>query len=144
MKIIIQDPPPGAEDSVTISVKVMTPRVMRAIDFLKSPDGLTVYTDDGAFVLELTDIFYCESVDLKTFVYGEKTVYRSKLKLYEVEEVLDNTNFLRISKQVIVNVKKIKRVAPHDGGRFTATLKNEEQLIISRQYVPALKERFGL
>jgi len=144
MKIIIQDPAPGAEDSVTFSVKAMTDSVMRAIDMLKSPEGLTVYTDDGALVLDLADIFYCESVDLKTFICGEKTVYRSKLKLYEVEEVLDGTNFLRISKQVIVNLKKIKRVAPHDGGRFTATLRNEEILVISRQYVPALKERFGL
>jgi len=144
LKIIIQDPRPGEEDSVTISVKHMSESVMRAIDMLKSPEGLPVHTEDGATILALAEIFYCESVDLKTFVYAEKTVYRSRRRLYEVEEILGEADFLRISKQVIINVKKIKSVAPHDGGRFVAILRNGEKLIISRQYVPALKARFGL
>ena len=144
MKIIIQDPAPGEEDSVTISVKCMTDNVMRAISLLKSPDNLTVYLDDQAYQLPPNDIYYAESVDLKTFVYSAKTVYRSMMKLYELEEVLNRSDFLRISKQVIVNVKKIKSVAPAGDSRFQATLTNGEKVIISRQYVPALKERFGL
>jgi DNA-binding LytR/AlgR family response regulator len=144
MKIIIKDPAPGDEDSVIISVKSMTDNVMRAINLLKSPDSLTVYVDDQSFMLPVGDVFYAESVDLKTFVYSEKTVYRSRLRLYELEEVLSDDDFLRISKQVIVNVKKIKSVAPAGSSRFLATLTNGEKVIISRQYVPALKERFGL
>ena len=144
MKIIIQDPASGDEDSVIISVKSMTDNVMRAINLLKSPDSLTVYVDDQSFMLPVGDVFYAESVDLKTFVYSEKTVYRSRLRLYELEEILSDDDFLRISKQVIVNVKKIKSVAPAGSSRFLATLTNGEKVIISRQYVPALKERFGL
>jgi len=144
MKIVIQDPAPGDEDSVIICVKSMTDNVMRAINLLKSPDSLTVYVDDQSFMLPVGDVFYAESVDLKTFVYSEKTVYRSRLRLYELEEVLSDDDFLRISKQVIVNVKKIKSVAPAGSSRFLATLTNGEKVIISRQYVPALKERFGL
>jgi len=144
MKIIIQDPAPGEEDSVTISVKCMTENIMRAINLLKSPDNLTVYLDSQAYQLPAGDIYYAESVDLKTFVYTAKTVYRSMVKLYEIEEILNNHDFLRISKQVIVNVRKIKNVAPAGNSRFQATLMNGEKVIISRQYVPALKERFGL
>ena len=144
MQIIIQDPAPGEDDRIVVSVRHMTENVVRAIALLKSPSGLTVYDGDGALLLSPQEIFYCESVDLKTFVYAEKSVYRSRLKLYEVEESLAEQDFLRVSKQALVNVKKIKRVAPHDGGRFVATLANDERLIISRQYVPALKGRFGL
>jgi len=144
MKIIIQDPAPGEDDSVTISVKHMTENIMRAINLLKSPDNLTVYLNDSAYQLPAGDIYYAESVDLKTFVYAEKAVYRSMMKLYEIEEILNKSDFLRISKQVIVNVKKIKSVAPAGDSRFQATLMNGEKVIISRQYVPALKERFGL
>jgi len=144
MKIIIQDPVPGEEDSVTISVKTMTENVIRAINLLKSPDDLTVYLNNQAYPLPVSDIFYVESVDMKTYVYAEKTVYRSMLKLYEVEEILNKSDFLRISKQVLVSVKKIKSVAPAGDSRFQATLTNGEKVIISRQYVPALKERFGL
>ncbi|MCL2163675.1 MAG: LytTR family transcriptional regulator [Oscillospiraceae bacterium] len=144
MKIIIQDPAPGDEDNVIISVKCMTDNVIRAISLLKSPDSLTVYIDNQSFMLPVARIFYAESVDLKTFVYAEKAVYRSRLKLYEIEEILNKGDFLRISKQVIVNVKKIKSVSPAGNSRFQATLANGEKVIISRQYVPALKERFGL
>ena len=144
MRIIIQDPLPGEEDTVIISVKCMTENVIRAMNILKSPDNITVYADEQALLLPINDIFYAESVDLKTFVCAEKIVYRSKLKLYEIEDILSKSDFLRINKQVIVNVKKIKSVAPAGSGRFTAILTNGEKLIISRQYVPKLKERFGL
>ena len=144
MRIIIQDPEPGEEDRVIVSVRCMTDNVMRAINILKSPETLTVYLDDQAFLLPMKHVFYAESVDLKTFVYAEKTVYKSKLRLYELEELLNKGDFLRISKQVIVSVKKIRSVASAGEGRFRATLTNGEKVIISRQYVPALKERFGL
>jgi DNA-binding LytR/AlgR family response regulator len=144
MKIIIQEPPPGEEESVTINVKHVTDNIMQAINLLKSPDSLTVYIEDQAHFLSVKDIYYAESVDLITFVYAERTVYRSRLKLYELEEKLQQGDFLRISKQTIVNVRKIKSVAPAGDSRFQTTLANGEKLIISRQYVPALKERFGL
>jgi DNA-binding LytR/AlgR family response regulator len=144
MKIIITDPSPGEEDSITISVKNMTDNILRAINLIKSPDGLTVFLDSEALILPLTDVYYIESVDLKTFVYAQKIVYQSRMKLYEIEEQLKENDFLRISKQVIVNVKKIKSVTPAGNSRFQATLKNGEKVLISRQYVPALKARFGL
>ena len=144
MKIIIQEPPSGEEDSVIISVRAMTDNIVQAINILKSPDTITVYADEQAFMLPLRDIYYAESVDSKTFVYTQKNVYRSKLRLYELEELLSSGDFLRISKQILVNVKKIRSVAAAGGGRFQAALVNNEKVIISRQYVPLLKERFGL
>jgi len=144
LKIIIRDPAPGEEDSVTICVKFITDNMTRAIHMLKSPDSVPVHIDDQALLLRLDDIYYAESVDLKTFVYAEKAVYRSRQKLYEIEETLNKSDFLRISKQVIVNVRKIKSVSPAGDSRLLARLDNGEKVIISRQYVPSLKERFGL
>ncbi|MCL2071186.1 MAG: LytTR family transcriptional regulator [Oscillospiraceae bacterium] len=144
MKIIITEPAPGEEDTVTINVKCMSDNIMRAINLLKNDGNMTVYIDDNAFMLPIADVFYSESVELKTFIYAEKAVYRSRLKLYEVEELLSGSDFLRISKQVIVNVQKIKSVKPAGNGRFQAELVNGERVIISRQYVHALKERFRL
>ena len=144
MRIIIQDPKPGEEECVVICVNHMTDSVMRAINMLKSPDGLPVLLENQNLLLPVTDVFYIESVDLKTFVYANKQVYRSRLKLYEVEEMLNNGDFLRISKQIVLNVKKIKSVSSAGGGRFEALLVNGERVIVSRQYVPVLKGRFGL
>jgi len=144
MRIIIQDPLPGEDESAIISVKKMTDRITRAINLLKSPDDLTVYEDNQALMLPVSAVFYVESVEQKTFVYAEKAVYRSRLKLYEIEDILSAGDFLRISKQIIVSVRKIRNVAPAGAGRFAAKLINGETVIISRQFVPALKERFGL
>ncbi|MCL2047467.1 MAG: LytTR family transcriptional regulator [Defluviitaleaceae bacterium] len=144
MKIIIQEPPQNEEESIIFNVRCISDNISRAINLIKSPDCLTVYINEEAFMLSVTDIFYVESVDLKTFVYAQKAVYRSKLKLYEIEEALSTGDFIRISKQVIVNVKKIKSVSPAGDSRFQAVLVNGERVIISRQYVPILKQRFGL
>jgi len=122
----------------------MTDKITRAIDILKSPDDLTVYADEQALMLPIRSIFYAESVEQKTFIYAEKEVYRSRLKLYVLEELLNSSDFLRISKQVIVNVKKIRSIAPAGEGRFAAKLLNGETVMISRQFVPSLKGRFGI
>ena len=50
----------------------------------------------------------------------------------------------KITKSMILNLDKIRHLSPAFGGRFEALLENEEKVIISRQYVPVLKERLGL
>ena len=144
MKIIIQNPEEHEEDSIVINVKNMNDKIMRVLEILKSPDDLTVQLDNQTFKLPIPEIFYVESVDFKTFVCAETVVYQSKLKLYEIEEVLSESDFLRVSRQVILNVSKIRSVASAGGGRIEVMLANGEKLIVSRQYAPDLKERFGL
>lgn len=149
MRIIIQDPPPGEEESIVLNVRHMTAKITRILDMLKTPDELTVdeltvYANEQALLLKINDIYYVESVDNKVFIYGQSEVYRIRLKLYEVEKLLASEDFLRVSKQVIVNVKMIRSIAPAGDGRFAANLVNNEAIIISRQFVPQLKRRFGL
>lgn len=144
MRIIIEDPAEGEEENVIIRVRSMTDKISRAIDILKHVDDLTVYLDDQALLLPTPEIFYIESVDLKTFVYANNKVYLSKLKLYELKNLLSQGDFLRTSKQMILNLRKVQSVSPAGGGRFQALLLNGEKVIISRQYVPMLKESFGL
>ena len=70
--------------------------------------------------------------------------YEVKEKLYQLEEQLVSFPFMRASKSMILNLDKIRHLSPAFGGRFEALLENEEKVIISRQYVPVLKERLGL
>ena len=91
-------------------------------------------------MIEKTDILYFESVDDKVFAYTLNDVYETKLKLYELEEILPARYFFRANKAVIVNVDRIQSLSPAFGGRFEAVLKNGYKVIISRNYVPKLKE----
>lgn len=144
MKVIIEDLLDGEEECVIFKTRALSENMLKALQLLKSPGDLTVYLEDQVVLLDIGSVYYVESIDLKTFVYGKQQLYRSRLKLYEIEELLAYSDFLRISKQTLVNVKKIKGISPAGGGRFQALLKNEEKVLISRQYVPQLKERFGL
>ena len=55
-----------------------------------------------------------------------------------------HTDLLRISKSVIVNLAKVAYLRPIFNGRFEASLKNKEKVIISRQYVAKLKQKLGI
>ena len=48
------------------------------------------------------------------------------------------------TKSMILNLAKVERFAPSFSGRFEAILQNGEKVVISRQYVPAVKKRLGL
>jgi DNA-binding LytR/AlgR family response regulator len=144
VKIIIQNPKENEVDSIIINVKNMNDKVMRALELLKSPDDLTVQLDNQIFKLPIPEVCYVACVDFKTFVCVESVVYQSKLRLSEIEEMLSQSDFLRVNRQVIVNIRKILSVASADGGRIEVMLSNDEKLIVSRQYAPMLKERFGL
>ena len=145
MRIIIETPLPGEEDEIVIRCNELDSELMELIYMLKSGrTKLTAYNEEGIVKLSPKDIFYFESVDNKVFAYCKSSVFEVKQKLYEIEEAYPNSDFLRISKSVIVNVSKITRITPLFNGRFEALLKNGEKTAISRQYVPDLKKKLGV
>lgn len=78
------------------------------------------------------------------FAYARKNVYEVKEKFYQIEELFASFSFMRASKSMVVNLCKIRHLSLAFGGRLEALLENGEKVIISRQYVPVLKERLGL
>lgn len=144
MKIVIEEPQDGEEEQITIKCRQMTPELHHMLSLLKAQDDLVAYEGNAIHCVGPATIYYIEVVDNKTFLYCRDKVYESKQKLYELEETLVNTDFLRISKSVILNLSKIKSLSPALSGRFEALLDNGEKIIISRQYVVDLKKRLGI
>ncbi len=145
MKITIETQKPGEEDEIIIRCAEADEEILELIYLIKSRRSpLTGYTENGMVKLSPKDIFYFESVDNRVFAYCEKQVYEVKQKLYEIEEKYPSSDFLRISKSVIVNVSKIVLISPAFGAKLEAKLKNGEKVMISRQYVPDLKRKLGL
>ena len=117
-------------------------RIDEIVRFIRSREGILKGTkDDRQYSLALPDILYIEAVDEKTFIYLEKDCYESGRRLYEFEEVLASRNFARISKSVVINLMKITSIRPSLNGRFSCVLTNGEQVIISRKYVPDIREK---
>ncbi len=114
--------------------------VREIIAFVKSRQGqLTGTADERQYEIAVSDVFFIESVDNKTFIYTKNKVYETRHKLYELEEMLKTKSFLRVQKSMLINLMKIKSIKPALSGRYTALLKNGEEIVISRKYVADLK-----
>lgn len=145
MKITILAPEPGQEDEIIIRCHHLDDKLLAAIDTLKTgASKIPAFSENGITMLLPKDIYYFESVDNKVFAYCEKQVYEVRKKLYELESELSGTDFLRISKSTIVDLSKIRNLSPAFNGRLEALLRNGERIVISRQYVPALKKKLDL
>jgi len=144
LRIIIEEPQDGEEEQIIIKCREMTHELLRMLALLKAKGSLIAYDKNEIYRIKPANIYYIEVVDNKTFIYYKDKVYESKQKLYELEESLANSDFLRVSKSVILNLSKIKSLSPALSGRFEASLDNDERVIISRQYIGDLKKRLGI
>ena len=113
--------------------------MMRMIDM-----QIAVRKEGETILLETDKILYVEAVDRKTFVYTSCDTYESELKLYELEQELVQRDFLRISKQSIVNLRKIKSLKTDVNRKIRITLANGEQIVVSRMYSDDLRRKLGL
>ena len=145
MKITVLDTKPGEEDEIIVKCSYFDENLTRLLNQFKNGSSkMNFYKDSKIVLVEKKDIFYFESVEEKVFAYILDDVFQTKFKLYEIEDILDSNTFFRANKAVIVNINKIKSLTPAFGGRFEAVLKNGYKVIISRNYVPKLKEILGL
>ncbi len=144
MKITIEIPMPGEEDEIIVRCANLDDRLLKLIQALRTEDMLIGYIEDRIVKLSFKEVYYFEAVDNKVFSYTAKETYEIHKKLYEIEQEFEHTDFLRVSKSVIVNVSKIAYVKPILNGRFEAMLRNDEKIIVSRQYVSELKKKLGI
>lgn len=147
LKITIVDIGPDEEEEIIVRCRELNDELMQCLKSLRQGGArrrLKLYKDGGLFLADPEDIYYFESVDERVFAYGKTEVYEVRERLYALEELLPESDFFRAGKSSIVNLGKIKSVAPAFSGRLEATLKNGEKVIISRQYVAVLKEKLGI
>ncbi|MCR4788795.1 MAG: LytTR family transcriptional regulator DNA-binding domain-containing protein [Lachnospiraceae bacterium] len=147
MKITIETPLPGEEDEIIIKMAELDDEVLKTIRRLKDgagKDTMAVYADESIRMIPTKDILYFDATDNRVFAYTRDNCFETRKKLFEIEELLAGSAFLRISKNAIVNIKAIDHLSPEFNGRFIASLKNGEDIIISRGYVPELKKKLGI
>lgn len=114
--------------------------VDRLISLIKSADYSVKCSDDSRQLrVSALDIYYIESVDKKSYVYCEKSVYRTELRLYELLNLLSDSGFVQISKSCIVNINMLDSIKPLANSRIEATLMNGERLTVTRKYIAGMK-----
>ena len=145
MNVTITENPALDDIEVSVACPRIDERVQRIVSALGALDRALVGERDGAtYRLDVDDVCYAETVDGKTFLYTADAVYQTPLKLYELEERLAGTEFVRASKQMLVNFDHVASIRPALNARLQLMLDNGEAVIVSRQYAPVIKRKLGL
>ena len=131
-----------------ITTARMTDEVNRIVDFISKSDSVTTIIsgikDDKVELLEQGTLFRIYAEDGKVFAKTENDLYQLRLRLYELEERLDDSLFVRISNSEIVNLKKVKNLDLSFVGTICMEFSNGDVSYVSRRYVSKIKRLLGL
>lgn len=148
MKLNINIDVGAKEPEILITTAHMTEDVNRVVEFVSrlddSPTVLSGIRDDKVELLDYDAIIRIYAEEGKVFARTEQGLYQIRLRLYEVEERLDNGKFVRISNSEIVNLKKVKSLDLSFVGTICMELSNGEVSYVSRRYVSKIKKVLGL
>lgn len=145
MKISINVDADISDTEIQISCSRLTPEIERILATLRILDKqLMAKKGEETYLLEVSRVIYLESVDRRTYVYTSEEVYESSLKLYELEQQLEEYGFFRVSKFCVLQLRYIRSLKADINRRIRITLENGEQIMVSRQYAEGLKQKLGV
>ena len=145
MKINIIEDTSLVEAEITVRCPVMTGELQEIVAALSLAGNTVAGMSSGeTHFVPLGAVLYFESVDDRVFFYTVEGTFETAAKLYQIEEKLTHTSFVRISKSTIVNLRKVTRMRREPNARLLVTLTTGEALVVSRQYMPGIKEKLGV
>ena len=106
------------------------------------PDKIALPHQDGVVFVELKHVLYCEADDNYTRFYlanGQKHLISKTLR--DIQEVLEERNFLRVSRQHLINLDHIAKFMKGEGSYVVMT--DGQSLTVARSQKDKLIERFG-
>lgn len=123
------------EDEVIVNYLDMTPEIERIINYIKGEQIKLIGVKDKEHkVIDIKAILYIESVDGKTFAYTEDEVLKLEYTLAQTEQLLNDINFFRCSKSMVINIDKVDSLRSLPSNRIDAQMVNGEHIMISRTY----------
>lgn len=126
--------------TVIIEYPILDTKTQKLIKKIESLDFMISGISNGnIFQVHISDIYYVESVERKTFLYTKDEVYMTNKKLYELEEMLREAGIIRISKSCLMNVDTLYSIRQLMNSQLEATLLNGEKLIVARTYLKSIK-----
>ena len=136
------------EPETVITTSAMTDEVNRVVNYISNLENtsfmITGQKDGKIELLDQENIIRLYAENGKMFAKLDQATYQIRLRLYELEERLDNEKFVRISNSEIVNLKKVKGLDLSFAGTICMELENGEVSYVSRRYVSKIKKKLGL
>ncbi len=130
-----------------LTVIIEYPKWSESVDTLARKIGMMDIsfvgrTDEKSVSVSISDIYYIENVERKLFIYTKENVYRFDGSMSDVEKRMEDTGLVRISRTCIMNTDYLKEIKQIRNSHLEAVMDNDEKLIVSRKYLPAIKKIF--
>lgn len=134
------------EPKVIVITASITEKVNNIVKKLSedNPQIISGVNGDTVEILERSELIRIYADSGKTVAVTDKGEYIVRRRLYELEELLDNDFFVRISNSEIINLKKVNHFDMSFTGTICVKLSNGTVTYASRRYVPKIKKILGL
>ena len=145
MKVSVELSTEYKEPYAIIYTDRMTDEIQRVIDgFSLNESTVTALQNEKDIIILLPKEIYMVRVENgDTVIYGKDRSYRSRKRLYELEQQLGK-QFMQISKSTLVNLSYMDSVESGFSGTLLLKLKNGCKDYVSRRYLPQFKKYLGL
>ncbi len=126
--------------TIIVEYPILDRKTKRLIQKIEALDFVVSGNSNGkVFQVPISDIYYIEAVERKTFLYAKDEVYMTDKKLYEFEEMFRETGIIRISKSCLMNIDMLDSIKQLMNSQLEATLVNGEKLIVARTFLKSIK-----
>lgn len=146
MEVELRIDPGRKEPRIVIYAGAETEDVRRLMQDLsgRSLEPISVWEGERTMPVPQGDFlrFYTEGKGVAAQTTGGTWAVR--LRLYELEAVLDRARFVRISNSEIINLDRVTAVDLSLTGTIRMTLDQAVTVYVSRRYVKKIKETLGL
>ena len=106
------------------------------------PDKIALPYQNGVTFAEIKNVIYCESDNNYTRIHTvDGSKYMVAKTLGDIQEVLEERNFLRVHRQYLINLNHIKKYVRGEGNYVI--LSNNQSIPVARNQKEKLIERFG-
>lgn len=141
--------PGRREIEVTVRSAPGDTRALRLAERMRGMFGRLVgYADAGSMerlVVPLEGVTRIEAAEKRAWIHTvDGRRLESPMRLFELEDALEGTEFMRVSRQTLVNLDHVMGIRPEPNGRLALKTDSGDIVIVSRSYVSDLKERIGI
>ena len=147
MKVEIQIDPGLDEPVAVLRVPSPTEEVEALAARLRGeavPQPFTVYTEREAVRVSRSMVLRFYAEDKGVLCQTGKGTFTVRRRLYELEEELAGTKFVRVSNSEIVNLDRVTGLDLTLAGTIKMTLEGGTVCWVSRRYVKKIKQALGL
>ena len=133
------------ETKVIIITEKMTDEISTLVKKIseQTPSVLAGFRDDVVSILDYGKMVRFYAANQRVYAVTENGEYTIRLRLYELEERLNPSEFVRISNSEIINLKKVQGFDLSFSGTICVNFQDGSVSYVSRRYVAKIKQVLG-